>query len=162
MKRVETMVRAFVHTRSEVKGKIAGSGPLQEKLETLIVDLGLRGKVELLGWIDDEELLDHYARCLAVFHAPYDEDYGFVTLEAFGAFKPVVTAADSGGVLEFVRDGVNGRICRAAEAKQIARAFDELFEDRQRAQAMGEKGKEAIADVSWNRVIDSLTASLPG
>lgn len=161
MKRVEIMIRAFQHTRSGVKGKIAGTGPQQEKLESLIVDLGLQSKVELLGWIDDDELLDHYARCLGVYHAPYDEDYGFVTLEAFGAYKPVVTAADSGGSLEFVRDGVNGLVCRAAKPQQIARAFDSLFDDRPRAQSMGERGKEAIAEVSWDRVIDGLTASLP-
>jgi glycosyltransferase involved in cell wall biosynthesis len=161
MKRVEAMVRAFEHTRSGVRGKIAGTGPLMEALQSRISQSNLGDKVELLGWIDDEELLDHYARCLAVYHAPYDEDYGFVTLEAFGALKAVVTAADSGGVLEFVRDGVNGRICGAAEPRQIARAFDDLYEDRGRTQAMGEKGKEAIAGVSWDRVIDELTASLP-
>jgi glycosyltransferase involved in cell wall biosynthesis len=161
MKRVEAMVRAFEHTRSGVQGKIAGTGPLMEALQSRISEANLSGKVELLGWIEDEELLEHYARCLAVYHAPYDEDYGFVTLEAFGALKAVVTAADSGGVLEFVRDGVNGRICDAAEPRQIARAFDEMFEDRSRAQAMGEKGREAIAGVSWDRVIDELTASLP-
>jgi len=161
MKRVEAMVRAFEHTRSGVKGKIAGTGPMMGPLRSMISESGLADRVELLGWIDDEELLDHYARCLAVFHAPYDEDYGFVTLEAFGALKAVVTAADSGGVLEFVRDGVNGRICGAAEPRQIARAFDELFANRARAQAMGEKGREAIADVSWDRVIEGLTATLP-
>jgi glycosyltransferase involved in cell wall biosynthesis len=160
MKRVEAMVRAFEHTRSGVRGKIAGTGPLMEDLQSRISESNLSDRVELLGWIDDAELLDHYARCLAVYHAPYDEDYGFVTLEAFGALKAVVTAADSGGVLEFVRDGVNGRICAAAEPRQIARAFDDLFEDRSRARAMGEKGKEAIAGVSWDRVIDELTASL--
>jgi len=161
MKRVEAMVRAFKYTRSGVKGKIAGTGPLGETLASLITAEGLGDKVELLGWVDDEELLDHYAQCLGVFHAPYDEDYGFVTLEAFGALKAVVAAADSGGVLEFVRDGVNGWICSAAEPRHFARAFDALFEDRSRAQTMGEKGKEAIADVSWDRVIDGLTATLP-
>lgn len=162
MKRVEIMVKAFKHTRSEVRGKIAGTGPLLEQLESLIADAGLGDKVELLGWIDDEELLTHYARCLGVYHAPYDEDYGFVTLEAFGALKPVVTAADSGGVLEFVRDGVNGLVCASAEPRQMARAFDELFEDRSRAQILGKKGHKAIAEVSWDRVVDELTATLPG
>jgi len=162
MKRVEAMVKAFQHTRSGIKGKIAGTGPLQASLASLIAESGLGERVELLGWVEDEELLDHYARCLAVYHAPYDEDYGFVTLEAFGALKPVVTAADSGGVLEFVRDGVNGVVCEAAEPRQIARAFDELFENPSRTQAMGEKGKEAIAEISWDRVINELTATLPG
>ena len=161
MKRVETMVRAFKYTRSGVKGKIAGTGPLQERLIALIAELGLQERVELLGWVDDEELLDQYARCLGVYHAPYDEDYGFVTLEAFGAHKPVVTAADSGGVLEFVRDGSNGIVCRAADPRQMARAFDDLFGNRERARELGEKGCEASALASWDQVISELTATLP-
>jgi glycosyltransferase involved in cell wall biosynthesis len=47
----------------------------------------------------------------AVLFAPYQEDYGYVTLEAFLSRKPVITARDSGGTLEFVEDGVNGYVC---------------------------------------------------
>ena len=38
--------------------------------------------------------------------APFDEDFGYVTLESFLAHKPVITATDAGGPLEFVEDGV--------------------------------------------------------
>ena len=62
---------------------------------------------------------------------------------------------------EFVRDGVNGLVCGAAKPRQIARAFDSLFGDRSRAQSMGERGKQAIAGVGWDRVIDELTSTLP-
>ena len=51
---------------------------------------------------------DLYAGCRAVIFAPFDEDYGYVTLEAFLSGKPVITADDSGGPLEFVEDGVTG------------------------------------------------------
>ena len=63
------------------------------------------------GAVNDEALLELYAGALGVIYAPFDEDYGYVTLEAFLARKPVITARDSGGTLEFVVDGVNGWIC---------------------------------------------------
>ena len=44
-------------------------------------------------------------------YPPFDEDFGYVTLEAFLARKPVVTCTDSGGPNEFVVDGVNGFVC---------------------------------------------------
>ena len=56
----------------------------------------------------DERLIELYANALAVVYAPIDEDYGYVTLQAFLAGKPVITSSDSGGVLEWVEDGVTG------------------------------------------------------
>jgi glycosyltransferase involved in cell wall biosynthesis len=52
-----------------------------------------------------------YADALAVLYPPFDEDFGYVTLDAFLARKAVVTASDSGGPNEFVVDGVNGFSC---------------------------------------------------
>ena len=56
---------------------------------------------------------------------PFDEDFGYVTLEAFLARKPVITATDSGGPLEFVVDGVNGAVV-APTPEPIAAAINAL------------------------------------
>ena len=56
------------------------------------------------------------ANCLAVYNGVLDEDYGYVTLEAFYAGKPVITHTDSGGPLEFVIDGYNGYVTEPDEA----------------------------------------------
>ena len=50
----------------------------------------------------DDELIELYAGALGVIFPPYDEDYGYVTLEAFLAHKPVITTTDAGGPNEFV------------------------------------------------------------
>ena len=47
-------------------------------------------------------MIDHLARCRGVVFPPLDEDYGFVTVEAFAARKAVVTCTDSGGPTELV------------------------------------------------------------
>ena len=62
------------------------------------------------GGIDEAALVDLYAGAGAVVFPPYDEDYGYITLEAFLARKPVVTTTDAGGPLEFVDDGVTGLV----------------------------------------------------
>ena len=60
--------------------------------------------------------IELYAGALAVVFAPFDEDFGYVTLESFLARKPVITAIDAGGPLEFVEDGVNGAVCEPTAA----------------------------------------------
>ena len=63
---------------------------------------GLNGRAEFPGRVDEAELADLYARCLAVYYAPVDEDFGMVPYEAFLAEKPVLTTTDAGGPLEVV------------------------------------------------------------
>ncbi len=96
-----------------------------------------------------------YANALGVLFAPFDEDYGYVTLEAFLSAKPVVTCRDSGGVLEFVRDGVNGRVAEPDPAA-LADALEGLAADRARAAAMGDAGRELARGITWDGVIEKL------
>ena len=90
-----------------------------------------------------------------MIYPPYDEDFGYVTLEAFLAKKPVVTATDSGGPNEFVVDDVNGFV-RAPEPEALADAINRLAADRRRAAAFGDAGYDARAQVTWDGVIEKL------
>jgi len=159
-KRFDLLVRGLAAARSPLRAVIAGVGPQRERLEALARRLGVADRLELAGWVDDDRLLDLYARCRAVYYAPYDEDYGYVTLEAFKSGKPVVTCDDSGGVLEFVEDGVNGYIGSASRPRTLGRAFDRLWEDEARARIFGRCGSERVAEISWDHVVEQLTATL--
>jgi len=86
---------------------------------------------------------------------PFDEDYGYVTLEAFLAMKPVVTANDSGGTLEFVRDGENGFVC-VPEPEPIGRAIAQLADNRNRARELGERGRARALEITWDGVVEQL------
>ena len=57
---------------------VAGDGPDRERLEQLAAERGLDGRVTFAGRVDDDELVDLYADCLAVYYAPIDEDLGLV------------------------------------------------------------------------------------
>ena len=157
MKRVDLLLRSLVHTHAPVRAKIAGRGPERAALEALVVELGLGDRVELLGWVDDEQLVALYAGSLAVYYAPFDEDYGYVTVEGFRSGKPVLTTRDAGAVLEFVEDGVNGYVSEPDAPRRMAAHLDRLYEDRNLARQLGEAGKRCVASISWDHVIRSLT-----
>jgi glycosyltransferase involved in cell wall biosynthesis len=156
IKRFDLLVQAMKHTRSGVRALIAGTGPERDDLLALIRRLGVEDRVDLIEGVDDDRLIDLYAGALAVYYAPFDEDYGYVTVEAFQAGKPVVTLADAGGVLEFVRHGVNGFVCPPGAPAEVARRLDWLFAHREEAKALGAAGAPAVRDIRWDEVISRL------
>jgi glycosyltransferase involved in cell wall biosynthesis len=134
---------------------IAGQGEEEAALRERVAELGLRQRVELLGPISDEELVGHYARCRAVYFAPWNEDYGFVTLEAFRSGKPVITARDSGGPSELVEEGTTGFVTDPTP-EAVADALDRVARDRGAAERMGEAAREVSAAHTWARAIEVL------
>jgi glycosyltransferase involved in cell wall biosynthesis len=156
LKRFDLLIRALPHTSTPVRCRIAGDGPERQALEDLAGKLGVRDRVDLLGWVEDGRMADLFAGSLAVFYAPYDEDYGYVTVEAFKSGKPVITAADSGGVLEFVEDGRSGFICPPDAPREIAARLDALYRDREKARRMGRAGGEKVEGIGWDGVIGQL------
>ncbi len=134
---------------------IVGDGPDRARLEDLSRRHGLDGRTRFTGRIDEEELARLYARCLAVYYAPVDEDFGMVPYEAFLAEKPVVTTTDAGGPLEVVTDRRTGLVCEP-RAVALAQACSWLREHVDDAKAWGRAGKEIADRVSWDDTIERL------
>jgi glycosyltransferase involved in cell wall biosynthesis len=162
IKRQLLAVKAMRHTTSDIRLIIAGK-PSEPGYETLLRDYvrehGIDDKVELrLGWLDEKDKVDLLARCLAVAYLPVDEDsYGYVSLEASHSAKPIVTLRDSGGALEFVRDGVEGLVVEPTP-ESLAAAFDRLYEDRAETERMGARSaaRRTELKISWDHVIPRL------
>ena len=155
VKRHDLALRAMAQLASPRRLVVVGEGTQDANLRRLAEELGLGDRVEFAGSVSDDRLLELYAGALGVVYAPFDEDYGYVTLEAFLARKPVVTARDSGGTLEFVQDGVNGFVCEP-DAGAMADAFSRLAQDRGRASSLGDAGFERARLVTWDGVIETL------
>ena len=155
-KRVDLIIAALAQV-PRVRLLVAGDGPLRPQLEAIARDHGVADRVTFAGGLDDDHLARLYSRALGVVFPPYDEDYGYVTLEAFLARKPVVTTSDAGGPLEFVEDGVNGFVVEPA-AEAIAGAIARLAADPARAKSLGEAGYERARSITWDGVIDRLMA----
>jgi glycosyltransferase involved in cell wall biosynthesis len=155
VKRVDLLVRAMAMTDRPIRLVVAGDGTQRANVERIAESSGVADRVTFLGTASDDRLIELYAGALAVLYPPFDEDFGYVTLEAFLARKPVVTCTDSGGPTEFVVDGVNGFVC-APSAEAVAAAINQLAQKRPRAAAMGEAGREVAARITWDGVVEKL------
>jgi glycosyltransferase involved in cell wall biosynthesis len=155
VKRVDLLVRAMADVPTRVRLVVAGDGTQRVNVERAAAQAGVSERVTFLGTVGDETLIELYADALAVAYPPFDEDFGYVTLEAFLARKPVITCTDSGGPTEFVREGVNGWICEP-EASSIARAITAADADRAAAARLGDSGYELARTITWDGVIEKL------
>jgi glycosyltransferase involved in cell wall biosynthesis len=161
-KRQHLAIKAMKHVKSNIKLIIAGA-PDNESYESSLKDLikkhSLYSSVELRGAISEEEKRELYANALAVLFIPYEEDLGYVTLEAFYSRKMVITCSDSGGPTEFVRDNETGLIC-LPEPASIADAIDSMTNNKNKAVNYGKSGYDLIKemDLSWDKVIEELVS----
>ncbi len=161
-KRQRLAVQALAHAGAGSRLVICGESedPIYyEKLLHDVTDLGLQNRVTLLGRVSEKEKLRLYANCLAVVYPPFDEDYGYITLEAMLSSKPVVTCTDSGGPLEFVVEGETGLVA-VPEPEPLGAALARLWENRNTAAAMGRAGRAnyLARNITWPAVVEVLVA----
>jgi glycosyltransferase involved in cell wall biosynthesis len=157
-KRVDLIVRAVALTDKCVRLVIVGDGSQRPQLEALVSTLGVGDRVTLVGDIGDDEVVDLYANALAVVFPPFDEDYGYVTLEGFLSRKPVITTSDAGGPLEFVEDGVTGLVVEPA-AEALAAAIARVANEVPLARRLGDAGFERARMITWDGVVERLVGN---
>jgi glycosyltransferase involved in cell wall biosynthesis len=157
LKRVDLLVRALATADAAgVRAVIAGDGEERASLERLSRELGIDARVTFTGALTDAALVDHLARCRAVCFPPLEEDYGFVTAEAFASAKAVVTCRDSGGPAELVEDRVSGFVCEPAP-EAVGRALHSLMQDRALAETMGQNALRSAGRLRWADAVAALT-----
>jgi glycosyltransferase involved in cell wall biosynthesis len=153
-KRIDLLLEAAA-LDSSLELVVAGDGPDRERLEALAREHGLDGRARFAGRVSADELTDLYGRCLAVYYAPVDEDFGMVPFEAFLSEKPVLTTTDAGGPLEIVSDRRTGLVV-SPEPSELARAASWLREHREEAASFGRAGRAIASEVTWDRAIERL------
>lgn len=158
IKRIEIMIEAMKNVDKNITFKITGryDNKYGEYLIDLVKKYELIDRVDFLGFVDEVSLRRLYSNCFSVFYAPLDEDYGYSTIEAFMSKKPVITAEDSGGPLEFVVDGESGIIFNRKNLRSLADSINKLYLDKNKIKEMGNKGYSVVKDLSWDNVITKL------
>ena len=156
-KRQELLIEALRFTRTPVRAVFAGSARDPREYEQRAKHAGVADRVEIRGFVSEEEMVGLYADALCVCYLPFDEDYGYVTLEGMLSSKPVVVARDGGGAAEFVEHGSEGLVADP-DPRALAECLDELYADRERARRMGERGREKLLalKLSWQNVVEKI------
>ena len=157
-KRVDVLLHALALAPS-VRAVVVGHGPERESLERLASELALDDRIQFRGRVPEEELSRLYGLCRAVYYAPHDEDYGFVTVEAQLAGKAVVTTTDAGGPLDFVRDGANGVVVEPGPVG-VAAALRRLDADPTLAARLGAVARQDVRLLTWDAIVDALLESV--
>jgi glycosyltransferase involved in cell wall biosynthesis len=127
-------------------------------LEDIVQNNNLTDRVLLENrWVSEEEKVEILSQCWMNVYIPLDEDsYGYPTLEAAHSGKATLTLQDSGGVLEFVVDKVNGIVAKS-DPKDIATRISEVI-DLGIAESLGSSARERINElnINWDSVIERL------
>ena len=117
-----------------------------------------RGRVVLTGFIPPAEMPGAYLLG-DVFVGPsqIEEGLGLVFLEAAAAGLPVI-ATRMGGIPEVVRDGETGLLLEQKDdAAELAEKILDLLRHQERAQALGQQGREwVLNNFSWEKIAQTL------
>lgn len=125
------------------KAKIAGSGPEEDRLKRLHVELKLGSNVELLPWVSDKAA---FFESIDVFVVPsLEEPFGVVILEAFAHSKPVIATRVS-GPLEIIQHGVNGLLVAQGNEAELADAISQLLANKKLTNEISMEGFKRVGD----------------
>jgi glycosyltransferase involved in cell wall biosynthesis len=136
-------VRVLIRAAREVDAEfvICGDGWRLQEMRRLAQRSGVAARVTFTGWLGAGELARELAEAsIVVLPSVWPEPFGLVGIEAFMAGRPVVASA-TGGILDWLQDGVNGLAVEPGDADSLARALNELLADPDRQRAMGAAGK---------------------
>jgi glycosyltransferase involved in cell wall biosynthesis len=141
------LIEAFGQLRerygARVSLRIAGEGPERPRIESAIHRLNLESSVELLGWLDHEQV-PAFLNQLDVFVLPSTwEGFGVAAAEASAAGLPVV-ATNVYGIPDVVRDGETGLLTPPKDPGALARAIGHLVEEPELRTRLAEAGRKYV------------------
>jgi glycosyltransferase involved in cell wall biosynthesis len=126
--------------RSDVTFLVVGEGPYFSQVEALVPQQH-KERILFTGKRPDVESIVN-ALDVGVL-ATFTEGISNVIMEYMAFAKPVV-ATDGGGTSELVQDGVTGFLVRQRDSDDMARRINELLDDPDSAERIGQAGKQRV------------------
>ncbi|PRX09054.1 UNVERIFIED_ORG: glycosyl transferase family 1 [Martelella mediterranea] len=125
---------------------VCGSGPLEQELRVLAHDLGVSERVSFTGFVQTEEVCQHFSRALALLLPSLEEQFGNVVPEAMSMGLPVILSDNAGARDLLVRSAVNGFVVEPDNPEGLAFFMCALAQDQ----------------VLWNRMAQASCAAALG
>lgn len=120
-------------------------------IDGLVMKLGLRGRVRLTGLRPPEEARALTRECLFHVSGARVETFGMANLEAMACGKAVV-APRVGGVVDYLRDGVNGLLVPPKDPDALAAAMARLLDAPGLRARLGKRAADDALAYTWNAV----------
>lgn len=155
---VEAVLR--LNERRAARLVIAGSGPAEHQLATLIHRRDADGKVELAGQLSQEALRRAYDTADAfVFPTYHPEGFPTVIAEAMNAGLPIVTTRARGSA-DHLEEGTNALFVPPRDPVALAASLDLLLADRELRERMAHANRAAVEKFAPDRVAERYLAAL--
>lgn len=149
---------------------IIGDGELRPSLEKMIADSSLSERVQMLGALPHEDVMDAMKNAdIYIFTSDRNEGWGAVLNEAMDA-GCVVVASDAIGSAPFlIKDGVNGFLFKDGDINDLFKKVSALIDPPSRVETISQKaidtirGEWSIQQASNNllTLIDCLISGKP-
>jgi glycosyltransferase involved in cell wall biosynthesis len=143
-KGVDFLMRALAKVNAPLRCCVIGDGDYLPYCKDLSQKLGIADRVDFVGWLSRDKVTGHLANSyLIVVPSIWPEPFGLVGLEAMTCSKPVV-AFDTGGISDWLQDGVNGYLVPVKNTDLLAQRIDALLRDQKQADKMGAEGSRIV------------------
>jgi glycosyltransferase involved in cell wall biosynthesis len=153
-KGVDVLLKSLPQVLSHYKVvlNIIGTGSRLPQYQALAGELGIRGQVKFLGFVEHHEMPRHYQQADLFVLPSRRESFGLVLAEAMACGLPVV-ATTAGAIPEVVEDGLTGVLVPPGDPEALANAVRSLLSNRPRMQAMGTAGAQRVRQrFTWDKV----------
>lgn len=163
-KSIDFLIRVFAKVEKKNPNTyllIAGDGPYKEKLENLVKNLNLTGKVIFLGLVAFKDVPSVYKEADIFAFASQTETQGMVVLEAMASGLPVIVAKDR-VFQDVIENGVDGFLVEKKEA-EFGEKLENLLRDDKLREKISEKAKKKAQQFSLDEIakkFDTLYKSL--
>jgi glycosyltransferase involved in cell wall biosynthesis len=148
-KGIRLLIEALAGLQTDWQLVIAGAGEERGPCESLIAEQRLEERVHFAGWLSASELAARLGQCVCVaVPSLWPEPFGRVGPEAFLRGLPVV-AFNSGGIGDWLEDGVTGYLVTSGDRSALGRRLELLLESPALRFEMGQRARE-YALSTWN------------
>jgi glycosyltransferase involved in cell wall biosynthesis len=129
--------------RPDIKLTVAGDGPERKSLEAMAERLGVKDRVDFLGYRSQSQVRELLAQTDVFVLASFAEGVPVVLMEAMAAGVPVVSSHIA-GIPELVEDGVSGYLVPPGDPAALVERVDELLGDAALRNRLGAEGRRKV------------------
>jgi len=151
-KRVDLLVKAMA-LLDEGYLDIVGQGPERDELERLAERLGVADRVVFHGGLSARDLAACYREATCGAYLPVREPFGMMPLEVAAVGRPVIVTPE-GGYGEILDS--DAALFVPPNPAPIARAMRRLFNNPDLAKKMGQRAREQVSGITWDKTAEDI------
>jgi glycosyltransferase involved in cell wall biosynthesis len=128
---------------------VVGDGPYLDKLKSLAKNAGIRQRIQFAGWVEKDNILEHYQRANLFVFPSRHEGMPNALLEAMAMGLPAV-ASDIAGNQELIQSGINGFLFPKESINDFREHLEDLISDASKRKIFGDQSHQVIVqEYSW-------------